>query len=690
MTAIGGDSGVIGDGFALEAVLTAVEHGIVVVDAAGELLLANAAADGLLGTTLPWLLGRRMSGATVTLAANQRRARVGDLPLAKSLRGEPTERVEIVVTPRRGDPPRWLELAASALADGGAVLTVRDVTAEQQRRVAAREAEERFRLTFEGAPVGIAVVSTDGGQGDLLQVNAAFCTLAGRSLDQLLKLRLTDLVRSARSDLDAARRLLSGESRIATEQVRFTRPDGTDLWVQLHAAMTRGAGLRSGQAIVQAEDFDVRRRYEDRLRHQADHDALTGLLNRRRFQEELAAHTERCIRYGPEGVLMLFDLDGFKDVNDTLGHSAGDQVLIGAAAVLSARLRGSDTIARLGGDEFAVLLPRVSIDESMEVAREVIQLLTHNASAGLSGPARISATAGLTAFTGEALAERDVLAEADIALYDAKRGDRGGVMVFKPSGRRDFVARTAMTDLIRRAVRDGGFVLHCQPIFDYGTQRVSGHELLLRLQIADGELIPPDRFLPVAEQIGAIRAIDRWVFSQAVDLLRHHAYGGDLLVNVSAISLTDPQFATDLARVVQGSGIDAARLTIEVTETAAIAHMEGALDLARQLRSVGCRLALDDFGAGFASFYYLKRLPFDVLKIDGEFVRDAVEDATSRAIIASVIQTAATIGSSTVAEYVENAATFKLMQELGVGAAQGYFIGRPGPLEALDASELMG
>ena len=229
MTAIGGDSGVIGDGFALEAVLTAVEHGIVVVDAAGELLLANAAADSLLGTTLPWLLGRRMSGATVTLAANQRRARVGDLPLAKSLRGEPTERVEIVVTPRRGDPPRWLELAASALADGGAVLTVRDVTAEQQRR--GRRAGGRGALPPDLARAlrwASRVVSTDGGQGDLLQVNAAFCTLAGRSLDQLLKLRLTDLVRSARSDLDATRRLLSGESRIATEQVRFTRPDGTD------------------------------------------------------------------------------------------------------------------------------------------------------------------------------------------------------------------------------------------------------------------------------------------------------------------------------------------------------------------------------------------------------------------------------------------------------------------------------
>jgi diguanylate cyclase (GGDEF)-like protein/PAS domain S-box-containing protein len=673
----------IPDGFALEAVLTAVEHGIVVVDANGELLLANEAADLLLGAALPWLLGRRMTGARVTLATGQRAARAGDLPLARALRGQTPERTEIVVTPRRAGSPRWLELAASALADGGAVLTVRDVTAEQARRLAAREAEERFRLTFEGAPVGIAVVSTDGGQGELLQVNAAFCTLAGRSLDELLELRLSDLVRSARADQDATRRLLSGELRIATEQVRFARPDGTSVWVQLHAAMTRGADQRSAQAIVQAEDFDVRRRYEERLRHLADHDALTGLFNRRRFQDELAAHTERCLRYGPEGVLVLFDLDGFKDVNDTLGHSAGDQILIGAAGVLGTRLRNTDTLARLGGDEFAVLLPRVTMAEGAEVAREVISLLSRHASASLSGQARISATAGLAAFEGEPLAERDVLAEADIALYEAKRGDRGGVSVFRPSGRTEFVARTTMTDLIRRAVRDGGFVLHCQPIFDFGASRVNRHELLLRLQIDDDELIPPERFLPVAEQIGAIRAIDRWVFSQAIELLRTHPYRGELLVNVSAISLTDAQFATDLARLVNSSGIDATRLTIEVTETAAIAHIEGALDLARQLRSLGCKLALDDFGAGFASFSYLKRLPFDVLKIDGEFVRDAVDDATSRAIISSVVQTAATINSATVAECVESDATFRLAQELGVGAAQGFFIGRPKPLDAL-------
>ncbi len=684
MAATQGDTIAIPDGFALEAVLTAVEHGIVVVDAGGELLLANAAADALLGGALPWLLGRRMSGATVTLAANQRRrARLGDLPLARSLRGEATERTEIVVTPGRDQPPRWLELSASALSFGGAVLTVRDVTADHQRSLAANAAEERFRLTFEGAPVGIAVLSADGGEGELLQVNAAFCTLAGRPPEEMLKLRLSDLVGGRRADLDATRRLLSGESRIATEQVRFLRPDGTLMWVQLHAAMTRGADQGSAQAIVQAEDFDVRRRYEDRLRHLADHDALTGLFNRRRFQEELAAHTERCMRYGPEGVLLLFDLDGFKDVNDTLGHSAGDQILIGAAGVLGSRLRNTDTVARLGGDEFAVLLPRVTSAEGLDVAREVIGLLTHNAGAGLSGPARISATAGLAAFAGEPLKERDVLAEADIALYEAKRGDRGGVAVFRPSGRREFVARTAMGDLVRRAVREDSFVLHCQPIFDFTAQRVTGHELLLRLPVADGELMPPERFLPVAEQIGAIRAIDRWVFSQAIDLLRNHPSAGDLLVNVSAISLTDARFAADLAGLVQGSGVDPTRLTIEVTETVAIAHIEGALDLARQLRSVGCRLALDDFGAGFASFYYLKRLPFDVLKIDGEFIRDAVEDATSRAIISSVVQTAETINSVTIAECVENEATFKLARELGVGAAQGFFIGRPGPLDAL-------
>ncbi len=415
MTATDEPMSAVPDGFAVEAVLTAVEHGIVVVDADGQLLLANETADGLLGPALPWLLGRRLSGAKVTLAANQRAARAGDLPLARTLRGEATERTEIIVTPRRGEPPRWLEMSAVALADGGAVLTVRDVTADQQRRLAASEAEERFRLTFEGAPVGIAVVSTESGQGELLQVNAAFCTLAGRSLEELLTLRLSDLVRESRTDQDASRRLLSGESRIATEQVRFVRPDGTSVWVQLHAALTRGADQGSAQAIVQAEDFDVRRRYEDRLRHLADHDALTGLFNRRRFQEELALHTERCMRYGPEGVLVLFDLDGFKDVNDTLGHSAGDQILIGAAGVLGSRLRTTDTLARLGGDEFAVLLPRVTLAEGTEVARQVIALLTRNAGSGLSGQTRISATAGLTTFEGEPLNERDVLAEADIA-----------------------------------------------------------------------------------------------------------------------------------------------------------------------------------------------------------------------------------------------------------------------------------
>jgi diguanylate cyclase (GGDEF)-like protein/PAS domain S-box-containing protein len=673
----------VSDGFALEAVLTAVEHGIVVVDGAGELLLANAAADRLLGPALPWLLGRRMTAARITLAANQRPARAGDLPLGRALRGEAAESVEIVLTPRRGEPPRWLELSATGLADGGAVLTVRDVTADQQSRAAAREAEERFRLTFEGAPVGIALVSTDAGQGRLLQVNAAFCTLAGRPLDELLELRLSDLVRPLRADQDAARRLLSGESRVATEQVRFIRPDGSSVWVQLHAALTRGVDHRSTQAIVQAEDFDVRRRYEDRLRHLADHDALTGLFNRRRFSEELAAHTERCLRYGPEGVLVLFDLDGFKDVNDTLGHAAGDQILIGAAGVLGTRLRTTDTLARLGGDEFAVLLPRITVAEGAEVAREVIQLLTHNAASGLSGQTRISATAGLATFDGEPLGDRDVLTEADIALYEAKRGDRGGVAVFRPSERRDFVARTTMTDLIRRALRDGGFALHCQPIFDFAAGKVNRHELLLRLEADDGELIPPERFIPVAEQIGAIRAIDRWVFSEAVELLRKHPYTGELMVNVSAISLTDAQFAIDLAGLVQGSDIDPSRLTLEVTETAAIAHMEGALDLARQLRSVGCKLALDDFGAGFASFYHLKRLPFDVLKIDGEFVRDAVDDATSRAIISAVVQTAATINSATVAECVENEATFELARELGVGAAQGFFVGHPRPLDTL-------
>jgi diguanylate cyclase (GGDEF)-like protein len=546
----------------LDAVVASVEEGVVVVDREGHLLVLNGAADRLLGGALRRLFHDDPSHEWTMTLADGTPARSADLPLARALRGEQPDDVEVIVTHRVHEP---VSLCLSA------------------------------------------------------------------------------------------------------------RP--------IHGAATEGAVL----TVRALDKTPEREQFEERLRHLADHDPLTGLINRRRFQEELALHQQRCIRYGAEGVLLLLDLDGFKDVNDTLGHSVGDQILRSVAAILVDRLRATDVVARLDGDEFAVLLPRVGLAEGERVAKSIVERVqaTRHTSP-LGAPARVTATAGVAAFEGTSLDLRDVLAEADVALHEGKDSGRGGVSTYSPQGQQRRIAqRMSWTERIREALEGEGFVLECQPVYDYAADACTRHELLLRMREPKGGLAPPARFLPVAEQFGSIRAIDRWVLREAISILDARPNVGGLLVNLSAASLVDANLASELAGMFSATGVDPSRLTLEITETAAIAHMERARALAEQLRGLGCGLALDDFGAGFASFYYLKHLPVDVLKIDGEFIRDLARDSMSQAVVRAVVQTAAAVGRTTIAECVEDDRAFELLRELGVNAAQGWHVGRPGPLEFL-------
>ena len=666
----------------LDAVVYALAEGVVVVDADGGLLVLNPAADQLLGPVLGWLLAGGGGGSGMVATEPDGRTPIGvdQLPLALALAGHPSPEREICVH-RNGEPPVRIQLAARRMPGGGAVLTVRDVAGRHQAERAVREAEERFRLTFEAAPVGMALVAATQDSGRLLQVNRAFCELTGRTEEQLLTSSMGDLLAPAdvQREADTRSRLVGAEGSGLAHEVHLVRGDGTLVWAQLHVSVVREPDGRALYVIVQAEDVGQRKRFEARLRYLAEHDPLTGLLNRRRFQDELEGHVQRCERYGAEGVVMLLDLDGFKDVNDTLGHAVGDDVLRRVAEHLSERLRTTDVVARLGGDEFAVLLPKADVATAEHIGRDLIERLVAAPADGRD-PAvpRVTATVGIAALSGGPLAERDLLAEADVALYEAKERGRGGVGVFAQQGQRRRIAqRRSWLERIDSALAGEGFVLHAQPVHDYATSTISHYELLLRMSEPGGGLVAPARFLEVAERHGSIRAIDRWVLRRAIELLS----SGDrhLLVNLSAASLLDEGLARELEALLAAAGVDPSRLTLEVTETAAIAHMDRARALADQLRSLGCGLALDDFGAGFASFYYLKHLPVDLVKIDGEFVRDVAVDAMSQAVVSAVVKTAGTIGSRTIAECVEDAAAFTLLRDLGVDAAQGYFIGRPQP-----------
>ncbi len=439
-------------------------------------------------------------------------------------------------------------------------------------------------------------------------------------------------------------------------------------------------------------DITERRRHEAELERLVNREPLTGLLNRRRFEEELAAHIARAQRYGAPAALLALDLDNFKSVNDSLGHSAGDQLIVRVAALLRRRLRRSDVVARLGGDEFAVLLPGASAADARRVADALLSALRCEAGAGL--PRRVTASIGIALVEAHAQASaQDMLMAADIAMYDAKEEGRDQVAVYDHRRTRhtSMEDRLNWAERIRRALDEESFVLHAQPVLPLsGDDERPRFELLVRMEETDGTLVAPGSFLPIAERFGLVPDIDSWVVRRAIALLAVQQRAGadvSLAVNLSARSVVDPRMAAVIERELARTGADPRGLVLEITETAAIDNLEDAQRFAARVGALGCELALDDFGAGFASFASLKHLDFDLVKIDGEFISDLAGDRTNQLVVRAVADMARELGKRTVAEFVGDERTLTMLREYGIDYAQGYHIGRPVPLEEVGLVE---
>jgi diguanylate cyclase (GGDEF)-like protein len=385
----------------------------------------------------------------------------------------------------------------------------------------------------------------------------------------------------------------------------------------------------------------------------------------------------------------MVDLDHLKDVNDSLGHHAGDELIRRAAKALGARLRESDVLARLSGDEFAILLPAVDAEGAREVAQALVAAVR-----GLDVHTREGNSRTTTASVGVAMIEagssgEDIMVNADLAMYDAKKAGRNRIAVYTPHPEHDRrKERLSWVERIRGALEHDRFTLLAQPIVELSTGRVSQHELLLRMRDETGDLIPPAAFLDIAERLDLVQAIDRWVVRSAIALLDEHQRRGHALtveVNLSGRSLGDPELLDLVEAELGRTRIPPERLIFEVTETAAVANMSAASRFGERLSQLGCRFALDDFGAGFGSFYYLKHLPFDFLKIDGEFVRNCRNSQTDQLVIKAVVDLARGLDKKTIAEIVGDEGTVELLAELGVDFAQGYHLGRPRPLDEIGA-----
>ena len=530
--------------------------------------------------------------------------------------------------------------------------------------------------------------------GRLVEANPAMADILGTSVEDLVGAPIRSLTHpedhaSFSAKLDE---LVRSENSQVGLEARFVHRDGQIVWALVSAALLPpGSPDSNGEArlaVTHVVDISERKQFEGQLQRLADYDALTGLYNRRRFTEELERELKLAERYGDTGAVLFLDLDGFKFVNDSLGHGAGDELITRVGSVLANCLRETDTLARAGGDEFAVLLPRCDETGAKAVAGKLLLAVRQQARvSGDGGHAQISTSIGIAPFgTGESLSADDLLVRADIAMYEAKEAgrDRCAVYANTDEQRERMTVVANWSERLRSALETDRFQLHAQPIVPIGLSHPPAFELLLRLEGDDDELIPPGTFLYEAERFGLIQQIDHWVLRQAVvHLSESHAAGEDLLltVNVSGKTMGDHTLGAYVAGLIADHPIEAERLVIEITETAAITNMDRARVLAAELRALGCRLALDDFGAGFASFYYLKHLDFDYLKVDGEFIRNLPNTPVDQLVVKAVVDIARGTGTRTVAEFVGDDETLRLVGELGVDFAQGYHLGRPAPLE---------
>ena len=482
----------------------------------------------------------------------------------------------------------------------------------------------------------------------------------------------------------------------------FWHHGGKPVPVECTVFPLRIAGRLEG-SVVGFRDISERKQMEYELRWQAHHDPLTKLINRRYFEKQLEAEVSRLKRSTECSALLYLDLDRFKYINDTAGHAAGDQLLVAISQQLQSRLRESDILARLGGDEFAVIQRNIDVNNPCQGAEAFRELLEKYDFHYEGKHYKINGSIGVALVDQNTLSPGDALANADIACHIAKGKGRNQTHLYLPENDEKIAMDLELGWSVRlqNALQNDAFTLFYQPIvamedIDWrklpsddnrlwehlrDTNTISGtqYEVLLRLTDSRGDIVSPNAFLPTAERFNLMEHIDHWVLARAIRQLAQlsDADNATFMINLSGPTL-DAGFLTPVVKRLLGEyRLAPERLIFEITETSAIANLDAAKRLINELRALGCRFALDDFGSGFCSFAHLKHLPVDFIKIDGQFVRDMATDPADYAIVNSINDIAHAFGKKTIAESVENAETLRLLHRCGIDYAQGFYVARP-------------
>jgi diguanylate cyclase (GGDEF)-like protein/PAS domain S-box-containing protein len=602
--------------------------------------------------------------------------------------------------------------------------TIADITERKRAERAIFAEKERAQVTLQS--IGDAVISTDA-EGRIEYINPVAESLTAWTLEEARGrpigevLRLVNEVTREPIENPLLCVLGGADSPSPADHAVLLTRSGQEVAIQESAAPICDRQGRVIGAVIVFHDVTKERRLKRALSYQASHDALTGLINRREFDNRLHAAVLSAQRGEGTYALLYIDLDQFKVVNDTCGHQAGDRLLRDVTGLLQARVRASDTIARLGGDEFGVLLEGCTVEQSTRIAEGVRQSIRDYRFVWGASTLSVGASVGVVQITAETESVANVMSAADIACYAAKDEGRNRVHLYESDGishprhrEMHWVAR------VTRAAEENRLELYFQPIRPIGRVGPTAfHELTVRLRDDDGRLVAPGEFIPAAERYNVMSVIDRWVVQRAIERLKEWAARGELrtataaaagegpwhgsavravqelpardrshlelpllAVNLSGTSLNEQSFIDFVLQQV-GDPTLARALCFEITETAAVTNLSNATFVMRELKARGCRFALDDFGTGLSSFMYLKTLPVDYLKIDGQFISHVADDPVDRSMVEAICKVGKALGIETVAEWVESQAMLDELKRIGIDYAQGYFLARPEPIERL-------
>ncbi len=535
---------------------------------------------------------------------------------------------------------------------------------------------ERLRQLADGTFEGIVLCRDD----QILDVNLAFCVLLGLSSHTLRECKMTQLVTPAFRDALAAALQTAAFDPI---EIELRTGDGSICPVEIHSRPIEYGGKPA--TILAVRDISERKVTQDRIDHLIHHDALTNLANRVLFHDRLQHAMAESDRTGMPMALLYIDLDRFKSVNDLLGHATGDDVLVQVAARMHEATRRVDTVARLGGDEFAVVQPRCQTPQAAAIlAARLTHLIQQPIPVGMH-PVSIGARIVIAMYPQDGRPAEDLLQNADLALYRAKQYRGSSFRFFEPEMDRKLQERRALEIELQEAVQSNQLHLNYQPLFGTTGLELIGFEALLRWNHPERGPIPPTEFIPLAEETGLILSIGRWVLMAACKEAALWPRPYRVAINVSAVQVQHSNLVGIVSEVLEETGLPAHQLELEVTESLFLGDLEAVFATLRDLKRLGVSITLDDFGTGYSSLGYLRRFPFDYLKIDRSFVTALGQDPQADAIVQSIVALSHSLNLSVTAEGVETATQLTTLQASGCDQVQGFLLGRPARSDAQTA-----